>query len=748
MTATVATSVRLNAASRASTALVLDDVEAVAGSIEDRPAVADALFGIVGVLGANPGLRRTLAEASVESDDRAGLVRRLFGGKVPPAALELAAGVVGHRWSNAWDLVDALEGAGNQLLLIDAERARHLDTVEDQLFRFGRIVAGDAQLRSALDDRARPGELRARLASSLLGGKADPVTVALVAQGVRSSAHPSVELAVDDLLELTATRRDRSVASVTSARRPHRGPVRPARRGPHPALRPGDRGAGRRRPAHQGRAGHPARRRDHRRQRGHPPRGRSQRPGRLTHHGEQHVAPHRRPHHSTHQQGRVMTELTISADEIRSALEDYVSSYSTTATREEVGVVAEVGDGIARVEGLPELMTNELLRFEDGTLGLAQNLDVRDIGVVILGDPATIEEGQAVMRTGDILSVPVGDAFLGRVVNPLGEPIDGLGEVVSEGRRDLELQAPTVVQRKEVREPLSTGIKAIDAMTAIGRGQRQLIIGDRQTGKTTVCIDAIINQRGNWKSGDPKKQVRCIYVAIGQKGSTIAATRNTLEEAGAMEYTTIVASPASDSAGFKYLAPYTGSAIGQHWMYDGKHVLIVFDDLSKQAEAYRTVSLLLRRPPGREAYPGDVFYLHSRLLERCAKLSDELGGGSMTGLPIIETKGNDVSAYIPTNVISITDGQCFLETDLFNAGVRPAINVGISVSRVGGAAQSKAMKSVAGSPACRPRPVPRPRGVRRLRFRPGQGQPGPARPWRPHDRAAQAARVVAVLHRP
>ncbi|MHA3701375.1 F0F1 ATP synthase subunit alpha [Jatrophihabitans sp. YIM 134969] len=391
-----------------------------------------------------------------------------------------------------------------------------------------------------------------------------------------------------------------------------------------------------------------------------------------------------------------MTELTISADEIRSALEDYVSSYSTTATREEVGVVAEVGDGIARVEGLPSVMTNELLRFEDGTLGLAQNLDVRDIGVVILGDPATIEEGQPVKRTGDILSVPVGDAFMGRVVNALGQPIDGLGEIAAEGRRDLELQAPTVVQRKEVREPLSTGIKAIDAMTAIGRGQRQLIIGDRQTGKTTVCVDAIINQRDNWKSGDPKKQVRCIYVAVGQKGSTIASVRGTLEEAGAMEYTTIVASPAADSAGFKYLAPYTGSAIGQHWMYDGKHVLIVFDDLSKQAEAYRTVSLLLRRPPGREAYPGDVFYLHSRLLERCAKLSDELGGGSMTGLPIIETKGNDVSAYIPTNVISITDGQCFLETDLFNAGVRPAINVGISVSRVGGAAQSKAMKSVAG----------------------------------------------------
>jgi F-type H+-transporting ATPase subunit alpha len=391
-----------------------------------------------------------------------------------------------------------------------------------------------------------------------------------------------------------------------------------------------------------------------------------------------------------------MPELTISPDEIRSAIESYVASYSPEATREEVGVVAETGDGIARVEGLPSAMTNELLEFEDGTLGIALNLDVREIGVVILGDASAIAEGQSVKRTGEILSVPVGDAYLGRVVNPLGQPIDGLGEIESSERRALELQAPSVVQRQEVREPMLTGIKAIDSMTAIGRGQRQLIIGDRQTGKTTVCLDAIINQRDNWKTNDPKKQVRCIYVAIGQKGSTIAAAKQTLDEAGALEYTTIVAAPASDSAGFKYLAPYTGSAIGQHWMYDGKHVLIIFDDLTKQAEAYRAVSLLLRRPPGREAYPGDVFYLHSRLLERCAKLSDALGGGSMTGLPIIETKGNDVSAYIPTNVISITDGQCFLETDLFNAGVRPAVNVGISVSRVGGAAQPKAMRAVAG----------------------------------------------------
>ncbi|MFL6164564.1 MAG: F0F1 ATP synthase subunit alpha, partial [Jatrophihabitantaceae bacterium] len=350
-----------------------------------------------------------------------------------------------------------------------------------------------------------------------------------------------------------------------------------------------------------------------------------------------------------------MAELTISADEIRSAIEGYVSSYTPEASREEVGVVSEAGDGIARVEGLPSAMANELIRFADGTLGIALDLDVRDMGVVILGDASHIEEGQEARRTGEILSVPVGDAYLGRVVDPLGQPIDGRGEIESTARRALELQAPSVVQRREVREPLLTGIKAIDSMTAIGRGQRQLIIGDRQTGKTTVCLDAIINQRENWKTGDEKQQVRCIYVAIGQKGSTIAASRDTLEEAGAMEYTTIVAAPASDSAGFKYLAPYTGSAIGQHWMYQGKHVLIVFDDLTKQAEAYRTVSLLLRRPPGREAYPGDVFYLHSRLLERCAKLSDDLGGGSMTRLPVIESKGNDVSAYIPTNVISITD---------------------------------------------------------------------------------------------
>lgn len=394
-----------------------------------------------------------------------------------------------------------------------------------------------------------------------------------------------------------------------------------------------------------------------------------------------------------------MADLSISPEEVRAALDSFVESYQPAqVATDEVGHVTETADGIAHVEGLPGTMANELLRFEDGTLGLAMNLEQREIGTVVLGDFSSIEEGQPVYRTGEVLSVPVGDGYLGRTVDPLGRPIDGLGDITDlEGRRALELQAPGVMMRKSVHEPLQTGLKAIDSMIPIGRGQRQLIIGDRQTGKTAIALDTIINQRDNWLSGDVNKQVRCIYVAIGQKGSTIASVRSTLEDAGAMEYTTIVASPASDPAGYKYMAPYTGSAIGQHWMYQGKHVLIVFDDLSKQAEAYRAVSLLLRRPPGREAYPGDVFYLHSRLLERCAKLSDELGGGSMTGLPIIETKANDVSAYIPTNVISITDGQIFLQSDLFNSNQRPAVDVGISVSRVGGAAQIKAMKKVAGT---------------------------------------------------
>ena len=392
-----------------------------------------------------------------------------------------------------------------------------------------------------------------------------------------------------------------------------------------------------------------------------------------------------------------MAELTISSDEIRSAIANYTSSYSAEASREEVGVVISAADGIAQVSGLPSVMANELLEFPSGVIGVAQNLETNSIGVVVLGNYESLKEGDQVKRTGEVLSIPVGEEFLGRVVNPLGQPIDGLGPIAGEEDRVLELQAPSVLQRQPVEEPMQTGIKAIDAMTPIGRGQRQLIIGDRKTGKTAVCIDTILNQKANWESGDKDKQVRCIYVAIGQKGSTIAGVRKTLEEAGALDYTTIVAAPASDSAGFKWLAPFSGAALGQHWMYQGNHVLVIYDDLTKQAEAYRAISLLLRRPPGREAYPGDVFYLHSRLLERAAKLSDDMGAGSLTALPIIETKANDVSAFIPTNVISITDGQVFLESDLFNQGVRPEINVGVSVSRVGGAAQTKGMKKVAGN---------------------------------------------------
>jgi F-type H+/Na+-transporting ATPase subunit alpha len=391
-----------------------------------------------------------------------------------------------------------------------------------------------------------------------------------------------------------------------------------------------------------------------------------------------------------------MAELTIQPDEISEALRKHVESFQPGVTREEVGHVTEIGDGVARVEGLPSTLANELLEFPGGVLGVAMNLDVREIGVVIMGPYTEIEEGDEVKHTGRVQSIPVGDGFLGRVVNALGQPLDGKGDISADEVRPLEVQAASVVQRQQVKEPLQTGIKAIDAMTPVGRGQRELIIGDRQTGKTAVAVDAIINQRANWESGDPKLQVKCIYVAIGQKASTVREVVTALEEAGAMEYTVVVNSPASDFAALKYIAPYAGAALGAHWMYQGQHALIVYDDLSKQAEAYREVSLLLRRPPGREAYPGDVFYLHSRLLERAAKLSDELGAGSLTALPIIETKGGDVSAYIPTNVISITDGQIYLEKDLFNSGVRPAINVGISVSRVGGNAQIKAMKSVAG----------------------------------------------------
>src|ERR671919_806443 len=388
-----------------------------------------------------------------------------------------------------------------------------------------------------------------------------------------------------------------------------------------------------------------------------------------------------------------MTELSIRPDDIAAALRKHVESFRPTVTREEVGRVTETGDGIARVEGMPSTMALELLEFPGNLLGMALNLDVREIGCVIFGDASGIEEGDEVRHTGRVLSVPVGDRFLGRVVDPLGRPLDGRGDIESETTRALELQAPSVVQRQPVKEPLETGIKAIDAMTNIGRGQRELIIGDPKTGKSAICLDTIINQRPHWGTD---KQVKCIYVAIGQKATTVREFVGALEENGALEYTVVVSAPADLPASFKYIAPYAGSALGQHWMYKGEHALIVFDDLSKQAEAYREISLLLRRPAGREAYPGDVFYLHSRLLERCDKLSDDLGGGSLTGLPIVETKANDVSAYIPTNVISITDGQIYLEKDLFNAGVRPAINVGISVSRVGGNAQIKAMKQVAG----------------------------------------------------
>ena len=383
-----------------------------------------------------------------------------------------------------------------------------------------------------------------------------------------------------------------------------------------------------------------------------------------------------------------MADLTISAAEITQALKDNLADWEPSVEQETVGYVSAVADGVAKVTGLPNAMASELLEFTGGLLGVALNLDEDDIGVVLLGDASHIEEGSVVKTTGDVLSVPVGDGMLGRVVNALGDPIDGKGPIEAAERRLLETQAPSVVERKPVEEPLQTGIKAIDAMTPIGRGQRQLIIGDRQTGKTAIAVDTIINQKG--------LDVKCIYVAIGQKASTVAEVARTLEEHGAMEYTVIVNATASDAAALQMYAPYAGSAMGQYWMYKGEHVLIVFDDLTKQAIAYREISLLLRRPPGREAYPGDVFYLHSRLLERCAKLSDELGAGSMTGLPIIETKAGDISAYIPTNVISITDGQIFLETDLFFSGIRPAINAGESVSRVGGAAQVKAMKKVAG----------------------------------------------------
>jgi F-type H+/Na+-transporting ATPase subunit alpha len=388
-----------------------------------------------------------------------------------------------------------------------------------------------------------------------------------------------------------------------------------------------------------------------------------------------------------------MSELTISAQSITDALKQNLADWSPDTTEETVGYVTAIADGVARVEGLPNVMSSELLEFRGGLTGVTLNIDEHDLGVVLMGEASHIQEGDPVKQTGTVLSVPVGDALLGRVVDALGNPIDGLGPIETTERRLLETQAPSVVERQPVHEPLQTGIKAIDSMTPIGRGQRQLIIGDRQTGKTALLVDTIINQKRNWGTKDA---VKCVYVAIGQKASTVAEVVETLREHGALEYTVVVNAAASDAPALQMYAPYAGSAIGQFWMYKGEHALVMFDDLSKQAVAYREISLLLRRPPGREAYPGDVFYLHSRLLERCAKLSDELGAGSMTGLPVIETKANDISAYIPTNVISITDGQVFLETDLFYQGIRPAMNAGTSVSRVGGNAQIKAMKSIAG----------------------------------------------------
>ena len=444
-------------------------------------------------------------------------------------------------------------------------------------------------------------------------------------------------------------------------------------------------------------------------------------------------APGRKDHQAT------MAELTISAADIASALQKHLEGFEPSLEARTVGRVTQVGDGIARVAGLPGAAVNELLEFEDGTIGLALNLDEASIGAVVLGNVEGIEEGQTVKATGRILSVPVGDAMLGRVVNALGEPIDGKGPIVGAQPRRMEIQAPSIMGRQPVGEPLQTGIKAIDAMTPIGRGQRELIIGDRKTGKTTVAIDTILNQQG--------QGVKCIYVAIGQKGSTVAQTVETLRQHGAMEYTVVVSAPAADPAPFKYLAPYAGCAMGQHWMENGEHALVVYDDLSKQAEAYRQISLLLRRPPGREAYPGDVFYLHSRLLERAAKLNDERGAGSLTALPVIETKAGDVSAYIPTNVISITDGQIYLQDDLFKSGVRPAVDVGISVSRVGGAAQIKAMKLGGRHAEARPGPVPRPRGLRHVRLRARRGVQGPARAGLPAGRAAQAAAELADARR-
>lgn len=380
--------------------------------------------------------------------------------------------------------------------------------------------------------------------------------------------------------------------------------------------------------------------------------------------------------------------VKIRPDEISSIIKQQIEQYQQEVKAVNVGTVFQVGDGIARIYGLDKVMAGELVEFEDGTVGIALNLEAKNVGAVLMGEGTAVQEGSSVRATGKIAQIPVGDAFLGRVVNSLARPIDGKGEIPTKENRLIESPAPGIITRRSVHEPLQTGIVAIDAMIPIGRGQRELIIGDRQTGKTAIAVDTILNQKG--------KDVVCVYVAIGQKASSIAQVVNTLQERGAMDYTIIVAATADSPATLQYLAPYTGAALAEYFMYNGRHTLVIYDDLTKQAQAYREMSLLLRRPPGREAYPGDVFYLHSRLLERAAKLSDKLGSGSMTALPVVETQEGDVSAYIPTNVISITDGQIFLSADIFNAGIRPAINVGISVSRVGSAAQPKAMKQVAG----------------------------------------------------
>ncbi len=632
-----------------------------------------------------------MTDPSTPEGGRRQLAHGVLDGRVGELAVDVVAEAAAMRWAGGRTLAAALDRQAVRAELMQADENGDLDETEDELFRFARTVESNPDLRDALADRAVDRAGRQLLVANLLTGKATDSTVRLAQRAVaareRTFAHT-----IEGYVTQAAAHKNRVVATVRVAQ-PLTGEQ-----------------AERLKAALTRQVGREVaiqvivdEQRGRWRQCRTRPRGDRGNRGRTSGRRATALLLSERTCVSSSNEitraGTIVAELTIQPEDIRQALDQFVRDYQPdTSTREEVGTVVTSGDGIARVEGLPSAMANELLEFENGTLGIALNLDVREIGVVVMGDSEGIEEGQVVKRTGDILSVPVGEGYLGRTVDALGRPIDGLGDITDvDERRPLELQAAGVMDRQEVRQPLQTGIKAIDAMIPIGRGQRQLIIGDRKTGKSAIAVDTIINQRQFWESGDPEQQVRCIYVAIGQKGSTVAALRGVLEEAGALAYTTIVHAPASDPAGYKYVAPYTGSAIGQHWMYAGKHVLIVFDDLTKQAEAYRAMSLLLRRPPGREAYPGDVFYLHSRLLERCAKLSDELGAGSMTGLPIIETKANDVSAYIPTNVISITDGQIFLQSDLFNANQRPAIDVGVSVSRVGGAAQIKAMKNVSGS---------------------------------------------------